>query len=133
MQDFRTEFEFDQAALEPHVQAERRQSISMTALEFKTAIGCKTGKSAERRRPVIKPAFGTKIRRGNNHRDGKDGRPRWLKRSESGNWSRPLQRVAKKVLPLGIRRLGFHGCHFLVFRTQYRETSRKAYRERADG
>jgi len=79
------------------------------------------------------PAFGAKNRRWEDHRVWKNGRPRRLKKGETRSWSRPLECIAKKVLPLGIRRLGFYGCYLLDFRTQDREASRKAYCERADG
>jgi hypothetical protein len=95
-------------------------------------IGCKRWKSAGRRRPVVKPDLGAKIRRWDDRRHRKNGRPRRLKEGETGSWSRPLECIAKKVLPLGVQRLGFYGCYLLGFRTQYGVTGRKAYREGAD-
>ena len=105
----------------------------MTGVEFKAVIHCKDGESAGRRRPVVKPALGTKIRGRDDGRDGKNGRPRRLKESETGSWGRPLEAVAKKALRLGIRRLGFCDCYLLGVRNQYRVTSGKAYCEGADG
>ncbi len=55
----------------------------------------------------MKPALGTKIRSWNVHRNLKNGRPRRLKQAKTRSRSRPLECVAKKVLPLGIRRQGF--------------------------
>jgi hypothetical protein len=68
-----------------------------------------------------KASFGAKIRRWDDDRDRKNGRSRRLKEGETGTWSHQLECIAKKVLPLGIRRLGFYGGYLLDFRTQYRE------------
>ena len=94
-------------------------------------------KSEGRRRPVVKPAFGTEIRRWDDRRDLENGRPRRLKEREIRSWSRPLERIAKKVLPPGIQRQGSYSRYLagfrLDFRTQHRVTSRNAHREAADG
>jgi hypothetical protein len=94
-------------------------------------------KSAGRRRTVVKPALGTEIRGWDDRRDRKNGRPWWLKEGEIGSWSRPLERIAKKVLPPGVQRQGFYSRYLadfrLNFRTQHRVASRNAYRETADG
>ncbi len=82
----------------------------------------------------MQPAFGGKVGRWGDRRDGKNGRPRRLKKGKTGRWSRPLDRLAKQMLPLGVRRLQFQDCYPLDFRTRYdHETSRQAPSERADG
>jgi len=117
------------------VQTELPQS--MTGAAFKKHVHVRKEKSAGRRRPGVKPAFGTEIRRWDDRRDRKKGRPRRLKEGEIGGWSRPLERIAKKVLPPGIQRQGFYSRYIadfrLNFRTQHRVTSRNAHRETGDG
>ena len=82
----------------------------------------------------MQPAFGGKACRWDDQGNRKNGRPRWLKKGETGRRSCPLERLAKQVLPLGIRRHGFYGCYLLDFRTRYScETSRQASGERAYG
>lgn len=89
--------------------------------------------SAGRRRPVIKPAFGDKIRRRCNYRNRQNGRPRRLKQRESGSWRCPLNCIAEKMLALGFRRLRLcSGCLFNL-RTLYREARGETRRKRANG
>jgi hypothetical protein len=96
-------------------------------------LAAKEERSAGRRGTVIKPALGTKIRRWDDYRDSKDGRPRRLKKGETGSWRRPLKSVAKKALLLDIRRMGSYRRYLLDFGTERSVTSRKAGREGAYG
>lgn len=86
----------------------------MTEVEFnKTSIGCKEERSAEGRRPVVKPALGAESRQREQHGNGKNGRPRWLEKSENGSRGRPLECAPKKALTVGFWRLRFCGCDLL--------------------
>lgn len=90
-------------------------------------------RSAVGRRPVIKADLGAKIGRLEDRRNHQNGGPRRLKEGQTGSGSRPLEPIAEKVLPLRICRMGLDHPHVGAFRTQYGVTSRKAYRENADG
>ena len=78
----------------------------------------------------MEPGFGAKIRGRKNSGDSDTGRARRLKQSETGSWSRRLERLAQKALGLARERLRAKGSSLAGFRAQRGEARGQTHRER---
>lgn len=73
------------------------------------------------------PACRIKSRGWRDLRNHKNGRSRWLKKTNAGLRACPNQAITEKMLPISVGRVRFYNyylCDLLDFGTQYREASR---------
>lgn len=92
-------------------------------------------RSAGRRRPVVKPAFGIEVNSRKHRRNRMNRRPRRIKKCRLGCRRDPVQPIAKEALPLAFPTPGLyraHGSYAGDPGTQYVVASRYADGEGAD-